>query len=73
VAGEELAEVGGFAEPEAAGDHGHGLVGVGEQALRLERDAGVDEVLGRLPCGGRAGAGEGLEGAAQPVEGRSMP
>src|SRR5690349_9695713 len=66
VPGEELAEVGGLAEAQAAGDHGYGLVGVREQALRLERDAGVDEVLGWLPGRGRAGAGEGLDRAAQP-------
>lgn len=65
VAGEELSEVGGFVEAEAAGDGRHRIVGVGEQALGLQGDAAVDDVLDGLPGGGGAGAGEGFDAAAE--------
>lgn len=65
MAGEELGEVRRFGEVQAAGDRGDRLIGVREQALSLQRDAGVDDLLHRLAGGGKAGASQRLDGVAE--------
>jgi len=65
MAGEELPEVGGFREAEAAGDECDRCIGVRRQPLGLQGDPCVDDLLDGLAGGGQAGAGEGLDGVAQ--------
>ncbi len=64
--GEELPEVRRFGEAESTADGGDGQVGVGQQSLGLQRDPGVDEVLGGVAGGSLAGSVERLEGVAEP-------